>query len=76
MAQFQQIYNDIQVKGGAFDSTESEYFRWIVGSGSAIGAIDEAVQYMQQGGIMQVIVPAELGYPVAGDPDHELVGPK
>jgi hypothetical protein len=25
---------------------------------------------------MQIIVPAELGYPVKGDPDHELVGPK
>jgi hypothetical protein len=25
---------------------------------------------------MQVIVPAELGYPVKGDQEHELVGPK
>jgi len=46
-----------------------------VGSGTAVAALDEAVQYMKEGGVMQVIVPAELGYPV-GDTDHEIVGPK
>ena len=30
----------------------------------------------RQGGVVQVVVPAELGYPLAGDPDHNIVGPK
>lgn len=37
-----------QVKGGAFDSTEKDYFRWIVGSGTAVAALDEVVQQMHQ----------------------------
>eukprot|EP00981_Chlorochromonas_danica_P002620 scaffold504_cov189-Ochromonas_danica.AAC.55 len=89
-----------KVKGGAFESSETDYFRWIVGSGSAIAALDEAVQQVQEvcqrsfffffpdnlslatdidtypGGIVQVVVPAELGYPARGDPEHDLVGPK
>ena len=64
-----------KVKGGAFESSETDYFRWIVGSGQAIQALDEGVQYMKEGGITQMIIPAELGYP-KGDPNHELVGPK
>lgn len=65
-----------KVKGGAFDATDADNIRWIVGSGSVIKAIDEAIQYMTEGGITQVIVPAELGYPASGDPEHDLVGPK
>lgn len=65
-----------KVKGGAFESTETDYFRWIVGSGSAIQALDEAVKYLKEGSIAQVIIPAELGYPVIGDPEHDIVGPK
>eukprot|EP01031_Cornospumella_fuschlensis_P037752 gene37752-45865_t len=65
-----------KVKGGAFDATETDYFRWVVGSGAAVAALDEAVQYMKEGGVVQVVVPAELGYPVRGDPEHTLVGPK
>lgn len=64
-----------KVKGGAFDSTETDYFRWVIGSGTAIAALDEAVQLLREGGVMQVIVPAELGYPT-GDSNHEFVGPK
>lgn len=30
----------------------------------------------RKGGVAQVIVPAELGYPQSGDPDHSIVGPK
>ena len=41
-----------------------------------VKAIDEAVQYMKEGGVFQVIVPAELGYPASGDNNHDLVGPK
>ena len=63
------------MKGGAFDSSESDNFRWVVGSGTAIAAIDEGVQYIKEGGIAQIIVPAELGYPI-GDTDHDIVGPK
>ena len=64
-----------KVKGGAFDSTESDNFRWVIGSGNAIAALDEGVQYIKEGGVAQIIVPAELGYPI-GDPDHQLVGPR
>mmetsp|Transcript_20169 Transcript_20169/g.20271 ORF Transcript_20169/g.20271 Transcript_20169/m.20271 type:complete len:243 (+) Transcript_20169:91-819(+) len=64
-----------KVKGGAFDSAETDYFRWVVGSGSAITALDEGVQLMKEGGVVQFIVPVELGYP-KGDTDHEFVGPK
>jgi hypothetical protein len=64
-----------KVKGGAFDSDQTDYFRWVVGSGTAVAALDEAVQYLKEGGVMQVIVPAELGYPT-GDSDHDFVGPK
>lgn len=65
-----------KVKGGAFDSTESDYFRWIVGSGTAVAALDEGIKTMKVGGITQIIVPAELGYPSSGDSEHDLVGPK
>jgi len=65
-----------KVKGGAFESTEPEYFRWVIGSGSAVAALDKGVQTMKEGGITQFIIPAELGYPASGDPEHDLVGPK
>ena len=63
------------VKGGAFDAVDEDYFRFIVGSGTAIAAVDEGVRTMKEGGITQIIVPAELGYP-KGDSGHDLVGPK
>jgi len=31
---------------------------------------------MKEGGVTQIIVPAELGYPAKGDSEHDLVGPK
>lgn len=69
-----------KVKGGAYSAKkgerDDEYFRFIVGSGNAVAAVDEAVKYMKEGGVTQIIVPAELGYPVKGDQEHELVGPK
>ena len=37
-----------KVKGGAFDSTEADLCRWVVGSGEVVAAIDEGVQYMQE----------------------------
>jgi hypothetical protein len=36
-----------KVKGGAFDATESDNFRWIVGDGSAIRALDEGLYSFQ-----------------------------
>jgi FKBP-type peptidyl-prolyl cis-trans isomerase len=60
-----------KVKGGAFDSTESDNFRWVLGSGQAVAALDEGVRYMKVGGITQIVVPAELGYP-RGDPGQML----
>lgn len=65
-----------KVKGGAFDNTDADFFRWIVGSGTAVAALDEGIQDMKEGGITQIIVPAELGYPANGDGDHDIVGPK
>ncbi len=65
-----------KVKGGAFDSTDTEFFRFIVGQGSVVEAVDQAVRYLKEGSIAQVIVPAELGYPEKGDSEHLLVGPK
>jgi hypothetical protein len=65
-----------KVKGGAFDSNEPEFFRWVVGGGGVVGALDQGVQTMKEGGVTQIIVPAELGYPASGDSEHDLVGPK
>lgn len=64
-----------KVKGGAFDSSETDYYRWVVGSGTTIAAIDEVVKYLKEGSIAQVIIPPELGYPI-GDSDHTIVGPR
>ena len=38
-----------KVKGGAFDSSATDYFRWVVGDGTCIAAIDEAVTYLKEG---------------------------
>lgn len=65
-----------KVKGGAFDQTTTDYFRWVVGDGTAIMALDNVIKFMKEGEITQVIVPAELGYPSGGDSDHLQVGPK
>ncbi|KAA8499804.1 Peptidyl-prolyl cis-trans isomerase FKBP19, chloroplastic [Porphyridium purpureum] len=64
-----------KAQGGAFDSADKDYFRFVLGSGTAIPALDEAVRSMREGGVRQVIVPPELGYP-ASDPRHEKVGPR
>jgi hypothetical protein len=44
--------NIIQVKGGAYSAKkgerDDEYFRFIVGSGAAIAAVDEAVKFMKE----------------------------
>jgi hypothetical protein len=67
-------FSYLSVKGSAF-AQETDLFRWKVGSGKAIPALDEAVRSMKEGGIRQIIVPPNMGYP-SDDPKHELVGPK
>mmetsp|Transcript_9883 Transcript_9883/g.12873 ORF Transcript_9883/g.12873 Transcript_9883/m.12873 type:complete len:253 (+) Transcript_9883:168-926(+) len=62
------------IKGGAFDK-DSEYVRFVLGRGTVIPAIEEAVKGMSKGGVRQIIIPPELGYP-ANDPSHKRVGPK
>ncbi|CAM9490336.1 unnamed protein product [Discosporangium mesarthrocarpum] len=61
-------------KGGAFDESKDAY-RFVVGQGTTIPALEQGVMGMKAGGVRQIIVPPELGYP-SGDPKHERVGPK
>lgn len=63
-------------KGGAFDSSNTDFFRWVVGSGTAIGALDQVVKILKEGTVAQVVIPVELGYPSKGDSEHDVVGPK
>ena len=37
-----------KVKGGAFDSTQTDFFRWVIGDGSAILALDNVVKFMKE----------------------------
>mmetsp|Transcript_12851 Transcript_12851/g.18965 ORF Transcript_12851/g.18965 Transcript_12851/m.18965 type:complete len:249 (-) Transcript_12851:167-913(-) len=62
------------VKGGAFEG-DKDYFRFVLGQGKAIPAIEEGVRGMKRGGLRQLIIPREIGYP-ASDPKHNVVGPK
>lgn len=62
--------------GGAFDK-DVDFFRTVIGSGTVIKALDEALQDMTPGMVRQVVVPFEnnLSYP-PDDLTHERVGPK
>ncbi|GMI06863.1 hypothetical protein TrLO_g15387 [Triparma laevis f. longispina] len=63
-------------QGGAFDK-DLDYERTVLGSGSKIAAIEEALIGMSAGQVRQVIVPyGDLSYPEFGDSNHEKVGPK
>ena len=62
------------VKGGAFDA-DQDYFRFVIGKGTAIPGLEEGLTGMRAGGIRQIIVPPELGYPES-DRSHDRVGPK
>lgn len=64
-----------KVKGGAFTGDDKDFFRFIIGKGTAIPALEEGLLGMRIGGVRQIIVPPELGYP-ASDPSHTQVGPK
>ena len=64
--------------GGAFDK-DLDLSRTIVGSGTIIRAVEEALTTMKPGGVRQVVVPygddGHLSYPLT-DLKHDVVGPK
>jgi len=63
-----------KVKGGAFEN-DKDFFRWIQGKHTVIPALEEGVRGMKAGGIRQLIIPPEIGYP-DWDPRHDKVGPR
>ncbi|KAJ8901514.1 hypothetical protein NDN08_007358 [Rhodosorus marinus] len=63
-----------KVKGGAFEN-DKDYFRWVQGKHTVIPALEEGVRDMKAGGIRQLIIPPEIGYP-DWDPRHDKVGPR
>ena len=62
------------VKGGAFDA-ETEFERFVVGAGTIVPGLEQGILSMRVGGIRQIVIPAEIGYPL-DDPPHDKVGPK
>jgi len=62
------------VKGGAFDA-DTEFERFVVGSGSIVPGLEEGILGMTVGGVRQIVVPPQLSYP-DDDPAHDRVGPK
>jgi FKBP-type peptidyl-prolyl cis-trans isomerase len=65
-------------KGSSFVDDDKDFYRFTLGSGSVIPAIEEAVADMRPGAIRRLIVPVELGYPAGknGLPDSRLKGPR
>ena len=59
----------------ALDKIEEEFLRFEIGSGAVIPALEEGVLDMSKGGVRQIVVKPQLGYP-ADDPNHERVGPR
>lgn len=57
------------------DAKDEEFLRFEVGTGKMIPAIEQGVLGMAEGGVRQLVVPPQLGYP-EDDPTHERVGPK
>jgi len=65
-----------RVQGGAFGD-DREYSRYVLGRGELVPALEETLLTMHPGGVRQVIVPPERGYPLDGsDWNHDRVGPK
>ena len=50
-----------------------EYFRFVLGKGTVIPALEEGVATLAEGGVRQLVVPPSIGYPKS-DPGHEKVG--
>lgn len=65
-------------KGSSFVDDDKDYYRFTLGGGAVIPAIEEAVAGMRPGAIRRLIVPVELGYPAGknGLPDSKLKGPR
>mmetsp|Transcript_12757 Transcript_12757/g.27822 ORF Transcript_12757/g.27822 Transcript_12757/m.27822 type:complete len:156 (-) Transcript_12757:635-1102(-) len=64
-----------KTRGGAFTGDDKDFYRFVVGDGSVIPALDEGVRGMRPGQVRQLVIPPELGYPPS-DPSHKRVGPK
>ncbi|OAE18091.1 hypothetical protein AXG93_2899s1200 [Marchantia polymorpha subsp. ruderalis] len=62
-----------KAKGGSFEGSERDYFKFRVGGDEVIPAFEEAIKTMRVGGVRRVIVPPELGYP---NNDYNTKGPK
>lgn len=65
-------------QGGAFDKSDKDYERTVLGSGEIVKGLECALLDMKVGGVRQVIVPyGKLSYPpTSDDGNHEKVGPK
>ena len=66
-------------QGGAFDKSDKDYLRTVLGSGEIVKGLECAMLEMKVGGVRQVIVPyGPLSYPPTsdGDPNHDKTGPK
>lgn len=57
------------------DNEEKDFLRFELGAGTMIPALEETLLGMSEGGVRQLVVPPQLGYP-SDDPSHERVGPK
>jgi len=49
------------VKGGAFDA-DTEFERFVIGSGTVVPGLEEGILGMTVGGVRQIVVPPELRY--------------
>ena len=59
----------------SLDKLEDEFLRFELGKGTVIPALEEGLTGMSVGGVRQIVVPPQLGYPPS-DPSHDKVGPK
>lgn len=61
-------------KGGAYDEDKTST-RFVLGKGTIIPGLEQGILGMKPGGVRQIVVPPELGYPES-DRKHEVIGPK
>ena len=54
---------------------EKDFLRFYLGDGTMIPALNEGLAGMAEGGVRQLVVQPQIGYP-ANDPGHDKVGPK
>ncbi|GAQ81998.1 FKBP-type peptidyl-prolyl cis-trans isomerase family protein [Klebsormidium nitens] len=60
-------------RGGSFEGSEKDFYRFRLGDNKVIPAFEEAVAGMRVGSIRRIIVPPELGYP---NNDYSKAGPQ